>query len=75
MTPSTLSEALRQLHRMIPADPRRVYVDGFSIGLGTAVMLAAENLDKAARYDELVAYLRQKFGDRDASYLVACAKE
>ena len=77
MTPSTLAKALRQLHRMTPADPRRVRVDGFSIGLGTALMLAAENLDKAALYDALVATLRQRFGaEYAAGYLVsACAEE
>jgi len=73
VTPSTLAKALRQLHRMTPADPRRVRVDGFSIGLGTALMLAAENLDKAALYDALVATLRQRFGAEYAGDLVrAC---
>jgi hypothetical protein len=78
MKPEHLSAAMRQWRTAVLIGgqlPWATIVDNHVLTLETMLLLAAENMDKAARYDALVAELREAAPDI-ASVLIAraCAK-
>lgn len=69
MKPETLAAALTQWRAAFLTDtmPAAVIVDNHVLTLETTLLLAAENLDRGARYDTLVAAAKDVLATADGT--------